>query len=168
MKGNVSLCYFVYFFPEKCNRLLVKGNLVVRKFCSGMLLHDGGMGCSFLSQRGSVYFCSLDLTSSSWFLVFNKYLFPFWSYPQLTPPPAVVPTARQPGLLIHAVMGTSWIFLKIHWKDWCWSFNTLATWCQELTHWKRLWCWERLRTGGEGDDRGWDGWMAPLTWWTWI
>ena len=36
---------------------------------------------------------------------------------------------------------------------------------EELTHWKRPWCWERLRAGGEGDDRGWDGWMASLTWW---
>ena len=56
------------------------------------------------------------------------------------------------------------------WKDWCWSWNssTLATWCKELTHWKRLWCWERLRAGGEGDDRGWDGWMASLTQWTWV
>ena len=47
----------------------------------------------------------------------------------------------------------------IHWKDWCWSwnFNTLATWCEELTHWKRPWCWEGLGAGGEGDDRGWDG-----------
>ena len=41
-------------------------------------------------------------------------------------------------------------------------------WCKELTHWKRLWCWERLKVGGEGDDRGWDGWMASLTWWTWV
>ena len=46
--------------------------------------------------------------------------------------------------------------------------NTLATWCEELTHWKRPWCWKRLRAGGEGDDRGWDGWMASLTWWTWV
>ena len=53
---------------------------------------------------------------------------------------------------------------SVHWKDWCWSWNsnTLATWCKELTHWKRPWCWERLRAGG-GDDRGWDGWMASLT-----
>ena len=57
-----------------------------------------------------------------------------------------------------------------HWKDWCWSWNsnTLATWCKELTHLKRLWCWERLKVGGEGDDRGWDGWMASLTRWTWV
>ena len=55
--------------------------------------------------------------------------------------------------------------LNVHWKDWCWSWNSniLATWCEELTHLKRLWCWERLRAGGEGDNRGWDGWMASLT-----
>ena len=38
--------------------------------------------------------------------------------------------------------------------------------CEELTHLKRPWCWERLKAGGEGDDRGWDGWMASLTRWT--
>ena len=36
------------------------------------------------------------------------------------------------------------------------------------THWKRLWCWEGLEAGGEGDDRGWDGWMASATQWTWV
>ena len=42
--------------------------------------------------------------------------------------------------------------LNIPWKDWCWSWNsnTLATWCEELTHWKRPWCWERLKAGGKG------------------
>ena len=55
------------------------------------------------------------------------------------------------------------------WKDWCWSSNTLTTWCKELIHWKRPWCWERLKAGGEGDIRGWDGWMASLTWaWVWV
>ena len=46
--------------------------------------------------------------------------------------------------------------LGVHWKDWClsWNSNTLTTWCGELTHLKRLCCWERLRAGGEGDDRG--------------
>ena len=43
--------------------------------------------------------------------------------------------------------------LNIHWKDWCCSFSTLATWCKEPIHWKRPWYWERLRAGGEGDDR---------------
>ena len=60
--------------------------------------------------------------------------------------------------------------LGIHWRNWCWSCNsnTLATWCQELTHWKRPCCWERLRAGGEGDERGWDGWMASPTQQTWV
>ena len=60
--------------------------------------------------------------------------------------------------------------LGAHWKDWCWSWNciTLATWCEELTHLKRPWCWERLKAGGEGDDRGWDGWMASPTQGTWV
>ena len=41
--------------------------------------------------------------------------------------------------------------------SWTWSSNTLVAWCQEPTHWKRPWCWERRKIGGEGDDRGWDG-----------
>ena len=45
---------------------------------------------------------------------------------------------------------------------------SLATWCKELTHWKRPWCWERLKAGGEGDSRGWDGLIASPTWWTWV
>ena len=40
--------------------------------------------------------------------------------------------------------------------------------CKELTHWKRLWCWEGLGAGGEGDYRGWDGWMPSPTQWTWV
>ena len=60
--------------------------------------------------------------------------------------------------------------LGVLWKEWCWSWSssTLATSCEELTHWKRLWCWEGLGTGGEGDDGGWDGWMASPTRWTWV
>ena len=52
----------------------------------------------------------------------------------------------------------------------CWSWNSspLATWWEELTHWKRPWCWERLKAGGEGVNRGWDGWMASPTQWTWV
>ena len=54
---------------------------------------------------------------------------------------------------------------------WCWSRNSntldfhMATYAK-LTHWKTAWCWEGLGAG-EGDDRGWDGWMASPTWWTW-
>ena len=67
----------------------------------------------------------------------------------------------------HPKGNQSWIFIG---KDWCWSWNsnTLTTWCQELTHLKRLWCWERLKAGGEGDNRGWDGWIPSPTLWTWV
>ena len=58
--------------------------------------------------------------------------------------------------------------LNIHWKDWCWSSNTLATWCEETTQWKWPWCWERLKARGERDDRGRECWMASPTQWTWV
>ena len=50
------------------------------------------------------------------------------------------------------------------------KLQSLAIWCEELTHWKRPWFWERLRGGGEGDDRGWEGWMASPTqrMWVWV
>ena len=60
--------------------------------------------------------------------------------------------------------------LGVLWKEWCWSWNanTLATSCEELIHWERLWCWEGLGAGGDWDNRRWDGWMASPTWWTWV
>ena len=65
----------------------------------------------------------------------------------------------------------SWrrLVLVVHWKEWCWSWNSniLVTWWEELTHWKRPWCWEGLGAEGEGDDRGWDVWMASPTRWAW-
>ena len=54
-------------------------------------------------------------------------------------------------------------------EGWYWSSSALATWCEELTHWKRPWCWGRLKGGGEGDDRRWDGQMASTQWtWVWV
>ena len=60
--------------------------------------------------------------------------------------------------------------LNVHWKDrcWSWSSNMSAIWYKQLTHWKRPWCWERLRAEGEGGDRCSDGWMVSLTQWTWV
>ena len=67
---------------------------------------------------------------------------------------------------IHPKGNQSWMF--IGWTDVEAETPPLAIWCKELTHWKRPWCWERLKARGEGDDRGWDGWMASLTRWTWV
>ena len=68
---------------------------------------------------------------------------------------------------VHPKGDQSWVFIG-RTDAWSWNSNTLAIWCKELTHWKRPWCWERLGAGGEGDTRGWDGWMASLTQWTWV
>ena len=59
------------------------------------------------------------------------------------------------------------INLEFHWKNWCWSWssNTLVIRCEELTQWKRFWCWGRLRAG-EGGYRGWEVWMASPAQWT--
>ena len=62
---------------------------------------------------------------------------------------------------VHPQGTQSWIVIG-RTDGWNWNSNTLATWCEELTHWKRPWCWERLKAG-EGDNRGWDGWMASPT-----
>ena len=63
---------------------------------------------------------------------------------------------------VHPKGDQSWVFIG----SWSWNSSTLATSCKELTHWKRPWSWEGLGAGGEGDDRGWDGWMALPTRWT--
>ena len=70
--------------------------------------------------------------------------------------------------LVHPKGNQSWVFIGR--TDWWWSWNSspLATWCEELTHLKRSWCWERLKMGGEGDVREWYGWMVSPTQWTWV
>ena len=67
----------------------------------------------------------------------------------LSTPPPETPGHTQASLA-QSLVGS----LNIHWKHYCWSWssNTLTTWCEELTHLKRPWCWERLNAGGEGDD----------------
>ena len=70
---------------------------------------------------------------------------------------------------VHPKGNQSWIFIGrtecFLNACWSWSSNISVTWCEEPTHWKRPWCWERLRSRGEGDDRGWDYWIASLTQW---
>ena len=80
--------------------------------------------------------------------------------------PFVLPVRLEIGLTNQSILKET--TLNPHWKDWIWSWssNTLATWREQLTHWKRPWCWESFRARrGEGD-RGWDGWMASSTQWT--
>ena len=67
---------------------------------------------------------------------------------------------------VHPKGDQSWVFIGR--TDGEAETDTLATWCEELIHLKRPWCWERLRAGGEGDNRGWDGLMASPTRWMWV
>ena len=94
------------------------------------------------------------------------FIFKNWSVVHLQYPVSVLCTAQWFSYIYIYI----YTHLNILWKDWCWSWNsnTLATWCKELTHWKSPWCWARLKAGGEGGNREWDGWMALLTQWTWV
>ena len=67
-------------------------------------------------------------------------------------------TARRSSQSILNIQST----LNFHWKDWCWNWSSyvLVTQYKEPSHWKRPWSLERLKVDGEGDERGWDGWMA--------
>ena len=79
---------------------------------------------------------------------------------------------------LKALVGNQWIFIIYHALNLLslpseppgkpsWNSNNFSTWCEQLTHWKRSWCWERLKAEGEEGNRGWDGWMASLIQWTW-
>ena len=88
--------------------------------------------------------------------------FELWCWRRLLRVPWTARRSNQ-SILKRSVLG-------VHWKDWRWSWNssTLATSREELSHWKRPWCWEGLGAGGAKDDRAWDGWMASPTRWTWV
>ena len=82
-------------------------------------------------------------------------------------------TLKSQGLLdckeiqpVHSKGDESWVFTGR--TDVEAETPILWPWCKELTHWKRPWCWKRLKAGGEGGDRGWNGWMASPTQWTWV
>ena len=70
--------------------------------------------------------------------------------------------------LVHPKGNQSWMFIRGTDAEAETPVLTLAIWCEEPTHWKRPWCWQRLKAGGKGDDRGWDGWIASLTQWIWV
>ena len=69
---------------------------------------------------------------------------------------------------VHPKGNQSWVFIGRTDAEAETPINTLAASCKELAHLKRPWCWERLRAGGEGDEKGWDVWMASSTQWTWV
>ena len=88
--------------------------------------------------------------------------FELWCWRRLLRVPR---TTRRPKQSILKEISPEYSF-----KDWCcsWSSNIWAIWCEELTHWKRPWCCGWLKAGGEGDNRGWDGWIGSPARWTWV
>ena len=87
-----------------------------------------------------------------WTMVLENTLESPWNFREIQP--------------VHPKRNQSWILIVKN--SWSWNSSTVATWYKELTHLQKPWCWERLKVGGEGDDTGWDGWMASPTQWTWI
>ena len=86
--------------------------------------------------------------------------FELWSWRRLLKVPQTARRSNQ-SILKESV-------LNIHSRTDVEAETPATWWWERLTHMKRPWCWERLKVGGEGDDRGWDGWMASTTWWTWV
>ena len=121
--------------------------------------NEGPSSQSYGFSSGHVWMWELDY-KESW--VPKNLCFWLWCWRRLLRVPWTARRSNQ-SILKETTQG-------VHWKDWSWgwSSNTLATWCEVPTHWKRPWCWERLKAGGEGANRGWDGWMASSPRWTWV
>ena len=86
--------------------------------------------------------------------------FDLWCWRRL---PRVPWTARSNQSILREINTESF-----HWKDWCWSSSILVIWCEQTTHWKSPWWWERWRAEGEGAIKGWDGWMTSRTQQAWV
>ena len=139
--------------PIKINKFMFKKNKKQRQYFS-----NKGLVKAMVFPVG-MYGCELDHKESSvlknwcfWTALLEKTLESPLDYKEIKP---VHPKGNQSQIFMGRTDAEA-------------ETNTLAIWCEELTHWKRPWFWERLKAGGEGDDRGWDGWMASLTLWRWV
>ena len=131
----------------------------------GFCTSHTGLLCNPYSPHTHLHLRASPLSGSIWpqsWEIWCLLNFPIPTPPSLTPPPSGAGEDSWESLGLQGdqtSQSSRKSGLNIHWKDWCWSWrsNTLATWYEELTHWKRPWCWERLRAGGDEDKRGWDG-----------
>ena len=128
----------------------------------------------FPSPNPGVYPSSCSL-SQWWYPTISSSVIPFSSSFQSFPASGSFPMSQlfSAGGQSTGISASTSV-LPMNTQDWFhlgwtgWISSSLATWCKELTHLKRPWCWERVRAGGEGDDRGWDGWIPLPTQWTWV
>ena len=121
---------------------------------------------SILKSKASQGYCFSSGHVWMWKLVYKEsWVLKNWCFwPMVLEKMLEIPLDCKEIQPVHHKGNQSWIFTGRTDAE-AENTNTLATWCKQLTHLKRPWCWERLRAGGEGDDRGWDGWMASLTQW---
>ena len=124
---------------------------------------------SYLPCPSTTQSLSLEATASRRFLLSGQ----FFTWDCIFPTIGGVETSFICGMIktcgmikpVHPKGDQSWVFIG-RTDAGSWNSNILATWYEELTHLKRPWCWERLKAGGERDDRGWAGRMALSTQWT--
>ena len=168
--GNSERLYF-YGLQNHCSHEIKRCLLLGRKIMTNLdsifksrerhyFANKGASGQGYGFSNGHVWMWELDCEESwaqknwcFWTVVLEKTLENPLDCEEIQP---VYPQGDQ-----------SWIFTGRPDVE-AETHNTLATWCKDLTHWKRPWCWERLKAGGEGDDRGWNGWKASPIWWTWV
>ena len=119
--------------------------------------HKGPSSQSYGFSSSHVWMWELDHKESwalktwcSWTVVLEKTLESPLDYKEIQP--------------VHPKGNQSWIFIERTDAE----AETPIIWPPDTKNWKRPWCWERLKTGGQGDDRGWDGWMASPIQWTWV
>ena len=121
--------------------------------------NNGPSSQSYGFSRSHVWMWELDY-KESW--APKKWCFELWCWRRLLRIPWIERRSNQSTQKeISSEYWLEGLMLKV-------NCNTLVTWCEELAHWKRPWHWERLKVGGEGDDKGWVGWMASLTRWRWV
>ena len=157
------------FFNSFLPILLIKPGFLFHGVCGviefGFQLSHVILGSGFLGYAKSISTCLYVFFPLKTLLLLSVLLFCFvftsWSLLVMLNKDLLT------VILVWFWWGPKLIGTRIHWKYWCWNSSTLAPWCEELTHYKRPWCWERLKAGEE-DDRGCNGWMASQTRWTWV
>ena len=154
---QIYTCVYIYMLVT-WKKICDKPRQCIQKL-KHYFANKGPSSQSYGFSSSHVWMWELDYRKN-W--VLKNWCFELWCWRRLLRVPW---TARRSN---SSILKTS--ALNIYWKDWRWSWNsnTLATWCKQLTRLKGPWWWEGLGTGGEGDDTGWDGWMASLTQWTWV
>ena len=171
--NSVRLYLFIYFFGSNvtadgdCSHEIKRRLFLWRKVMTKLdriekqrhyFANKGPSSQGYVFSSSHVWLWELEYKDEHWRID----AFELWRWRRLLRVPWTARESKQSILKeISPENSLEGLMLKL-------KLQYLAIWCKELTHWKRPWCWERLKVGGEEDDRGWDGWMASPTRWTWV